>query len=143
MASQRVVSPPPGSDSSTGLIPLRGIRRREKVSELQLNNVCVIKGYFDDVARDWRLPIDLLHVDGFHSYEAVKNDYETWRQFLQPNGVILFHDTCVEGYGVPRLFEEIDLPKVNFGHTFGLGVVTRNEALLQEIREKFGEQLVA
>ena len=65
----------------------------EKINQLELNNVKLIKGYFDDVIKTWFLPIDILHIDGFHSYEAVKNDYEKWSPYVKRNGVIMFHDT--------------------------------------------------
>lgn len=103
-------------------------------------NLTFIKGYFDDVAKDWDKEIDILHIDGDHAYESVKRDYETWSKFLSENGVVLFHDTAVEElngnhYGVKQFFEELDLPKVQFSHTFGLGVASKNEQLIDFIRE--------
>ncbi len=102
------------------------------------DNITFIKGYFDDVAKTWDKKIDILHIDGDHSYESVKNDYETWSKFLNENGIVLFHDTMVEElngnhYGVKRFFEELDLPKVNFTHTFGLGVASKNKELINFI----------
>jgi hypothetical protein len=113
----------------------------DKQEKLHLkDNLTFIKGYFDDVAKTWDKKIDILHIDGDHKYESIKNDYETWSKFLSENGVILLHDTCVEEindkeYGVKKFFEEIDLPKVNFTHTFGLGVISKNKELIDYIEK--------
>lgn len=111
----------------------------EKKEDLQLNNVTFIKGYFDDVAKTWDKQIDILHIDGLHTYEAVKNDYETWAKFLKEDGIILFHDTLVEerNFGVKKFFEEINLPKVNFTCSYGLGVVSKNKRIIEEISNTF------
>jgi predicted O-methyltransferase YrrM len=39
--------------------------------------------------------VDLLYIDGDHSYEGVRNDYERFRQLLSPRGHAVFHDICV------------------------------------------------
>lgn len=115
---------------------------RTKCRELDLPNCTILRGYFDEVAATWTTPIDILHIDGFHAYEAVKRDYETWTRFLKPNGVVLMHDTCVLNYGVKDLYHAIDLPKVNFGHCYGLGVISRDTKLIAEIEETFGDKLL-
>lgn len=110
-----------------------------KQRELGLDNIKFLKGYFGIIAKKWKKPIDILHIDGFHTYNAVKNDYETWNKFLKEDGVILFHDTCVTkpGYEVHKFFEEINLPKTNFTFSYGLGVVSKNKNLIKEIDLKF------
>jgi hypothetical protein len=106
-------------------------------ARLGLSNVQITRGDFNAVAGAWRRPIDILHIDGNHTYQAVKNDYLSWKRFLTPAGVVLFHDTCVAQFGVRRLFDEITLPKVNFGNSNGLGVVSADSRLIEEISRTF------
>lgn len=58
--------------------------------------------------------IELLFVDGDHSYEGAKADYERWSALVRPGGHLLFHDAVdTGGYGnvypgVSRLVDEVD-----------------------------------
>lgn len=111
----------------------------EKRKEYGFDNVTFIKGYFDDVAKDWDKEIDILHIDGFHEYESVYNDFSTWGKFVKDDGVILMHDTKVYhgSFGVHRFFDELDYPKINFTVSHGLGVVAKNSDIIDEIRNAF------
>ena len=114
------------------------IPKRVDIKEkLKLDNLEIIKGYFDDVAKTWDEEINLLHIDGLHDYNNCKNDCDTWAPFLEEKGVVLFHDTISNPDGVGLFFSQLELPKVNFTNSCGLGVASNNVELIEEIKQVF------
>jgi len=103
---------------------------------LEKNNIIFVKGDFNEIAKVFDKKIDLLHIDGLHTYEAVKNDFETWFPKLNDNGLILMHDICSFPESVGKFFNEIQLPKFKFYHSAGLGVISKNETIINKLQKK-------
>jgi hypothetical protein len=92
------------------------------------DSAVLVRAYFADaVDRFADGSIDLLHLDGRHGYEDVKEDFETYRPKLSDRAVVLFHDTREydHDFGVHRFWAEIEstAPSFEFHHAHGLGVL--------------------
>ncbi|WP_185985348.1 class I SAM-dependent methyltransferase [Aureimonas mangrovi] len=109
----------------------------------------MIRSSFDDALDGFENgSIDILHIDGMHTYDAVRKDFDSWLPKVAPNGLVLLHDTAVRArdFGVWKLLEEVsaDHRTAQLHNSHGLGIVALGEqpapisALLDGSRDQAG-----
>ena len=99
----------------------------------------LIQSTFDDALQYFADgSIDLLHIDGYHAYDVVKHDFESWFPKLSSTGVVILHDTNVHEreFGVGRFWNEIKqrYPHFEFLHGHGLGILTIGKVCSEEFQ---------
>lgn len=96
-------------------------------SQLNRTNFDEAAEYFPDGS------IDLLHIDGLHSYDAVKQDFELWLPKLSEKAFVLFHDINVRerNFGVYKLWSYLkeNYMTFEFLHGHGLGVLSISDVV--------------
>lgn len=79
--------------------------------------VAIIRMTSEEAARAWTRRIDMIFIDGDHTYEGVKRDWELFVPHLSAFGVVIFHDTIWDlrpdpqwsrdDMGVPRFVDDL------------------------------------
>ena len=110
---------------------------RKRLLILRLSGfVEMIRAYSYQAVENWSRPIDILLIDGSHTYEDVKQDFEKFLPHVIPGGYIAFHDTLWkyhkqnryyrEDQGVPRFVQELldsGYPMVTISGGWGLTIL--------------------
>lgn len=103
-------------------------------------NTEILEGKFSEfVDRFEDHSIDILHIDGDHKYESVKEDVETWIPKVAKDGVLLMHDIFNTAFIGPMFIfsQNIGASKLAFLCGNGLGISTTNREILTKILNKY------
>ena len=74
---------------------------------------------------EWDREIDLLLIDGDHTYEGAGADYDKYVPFVRKGGIILIHDICRID-GVKRFWNELKVPKTTLRlSAWGMGIIEK------------------
>lgn len=78
-----------GADGRIDTLP--ALRRTLAAARLE-SVVTPVVGRSVDVARWWRMPVELVFVDGGHTDEHAQNDYRSWAPWVRLGGALVIHD---------------------------------------------------
>ena len=80
--------------------------------------VTPLKGLSQEVVHEFSEDIELLFIDGAHTYDLVLEDWEGWVPMVVPGGVVAMHDTTgfpgVKRVAEERLYKSPDFREVRF-----------------------------
>lgn len=99
----------------------------------------LIRSTFDTALSKFKVKsIDILHIDGLHTYDAVKHDFTTWKDKVKDDGIIIFHDIHYKkrGFGVFRFWNEIknEYMTLELKHSNGLGILIKDRNVFQHLK---------
>jgi predicted O-methyltransferase YrrM len=95
--------------------------------------------YSAAVAARWEGPVDLVFVDGDHSEEGARADWEGWHGFVEPGGVVLFHDARLGqdgGRGLPGPTAVVDSLFRGPGALAGWRIVREADRMVAVVRDE-------
>ncbi len=100
------------------------------------DHVEIVRASSGVAATSWTRPIDLLFIDGDHTFDGVKSDWDLFSPFVTEFGVVAFHDTMWDrrpdpryaraDMGVPAFVEHLrseGYPVITLDRDFGVSIV--------------------
>jgi predicted O-methyltransferase YrrM len=98
--------------------------------------VTIVRQHSDQAIHKIAKPIDLLFIDGDHSYDGVKADWNSFTPYMSRFGIVVFHDTIWNlkpddelhrgDMGVPQFVEELrrgGFPVLTIDRDYGVSIV--------------------
>ena len=110
----------PGGKFGGGYSPFRAPIYRRFAQERQKLHLMRADSHRDSTLEETKRllsgrPIDLLFIDGDHTYEGVKKDWEMYSPLVRSGGLIVFHDVA-GNYGETQVKAFWDTIKTSYPH---------------------------
>jgi hypothetical protein len=99
------------------------------------NLVIPQKGFSSDISKKFNHLIEILFIDGDHTYEGVIQDIDNWTPKLISNGWVLFHDTSIQG--VLKAVTEKVISSMDYSHIGFMGSIIFAKKCPSSKMEKF------
>ena len=130
-------------DEQTGFYDDNVFKEAKEIKEKYYGGLKVnlLRKKFDEAVGEFENnSIDLLHIDGLHTYTAVKHDFDTWFHKVKKDGIILLHDIFIsrDDFGVHKFWKELksQYKTIEFHQSYGLGVLFKDSTRYQTFIDK-------
>ncbi|MBN2421624.1 class I SAM-dependent methyltransferase [Candidatus Woesearchaeota archaeon] len=94
-----------------------------------------------EASKNFKEKIELIFIDGDHSYQGVREDFELWFPKVIDGGIVVFHDTI--GHKGPKKLVEKALYKsrffknVQFVGSISFGQKVKKNSIIDKIRNRY------
>lgn len=79
-------------DDSAGLMDsFKEFRKNMRAARLEATVIPIVASSAL-ASRGWNTPLSMVFIDGGHSMEAAKTDYQSWASHIMPGGILAIHD---------------------------------------------------
>jgi predicted O-methyltransferase YrrM len=75
-----------------------------------------------DYLSEFKDPVDFIFIDGDHSYDGLRSDWDAWSGLVAPLGIVALHDSCssatrfIDDAGSAIFTREVILQDKRFEH---------------------------
>lgn len=105
------------------------------------NTVRIWKLSFEEAADSFDRRVDVLHVDGLHTKDAVKRNLKDWLPKISKDGLVVMHGLRAFPDTVGKRFDKLDYPSVRIEHGAGLGIASRDKGKIAIIDREWKQML--
>ena len=97
----------------------------------------VVKSFSEAALQIKKNSIDILHIDGYHSYQSTLENFDMMKPKLKIDSVVLFHDIEKNtGYGSADFWEDLKREynyHFELKHSWGLGVLLNSKNIFESL----------
>jgi hypothetical protein len=106
------------------------------------DTVRIWRSSFENAAESFDGQIDVLHVDGLHTYKDVKKSVKEWLPKLSKGGLVVLHGVRTFPDSVGKVFaEKLDGAKTLLDYSTGLGIVSKDKQKIEVIDREWKQKL--
>ena len=91
---------------------------RQRLAQYELQPWCeILRSTTKEIERTWQRKVDFLFIDGDHSLDGVRSDFEIFKPWFNPHALVAFHDSAWEhgkdwdSHDVAKVYPRLGVPE--------------------------------